>query len=154
MDPVSRQALRNTVRELANEGAAVLLSSHILSELEDMCTMVGMMSKGILVDSGKISDVISRRSSEERNLVISSLGNPMPLYEFLNNKNGINQIITSNEDIIFTFKGKDNEQAHLLKEIIEAGFLIKELQERKKSIEQILLEIDSNTTIQEQEQNQ
>ena len=119
-----------------------------------MCTMVGMMSKGILVDSGKISDVISRRSSEERNLIISSLGNPMPLYEFLNNKNGINQIITSNEDIIFTFKGKDNEQAHLLKEIIEAGFLIKELQERKKSIEQILLEIDSNTTIQEQEQNQ
>ena len=115
--------------------------------------MVGMMSKGILVDSGKINDVITRRSSEERNLVISSLGNPMPLYEFLENRNGINQIITSNEDIIFTFKGKDDEQAQLIKEIIESGFLIKGLQERKKSIEQILLEIDSNTIIQKPEQN-
>ena len=154
MDPVSRQALRNTVRELADGGAAVLLSSHILSELEDMCTMVGMMSKGILVDSGKINDVISRRSSKERNLVVSCLGNPMPLSDFLNNKPGINKIITSNEDIIFTFQGKDDEQAQLITEIIEAGFLIKGLQERKKSIEQILLEIDSTTTTQQLEQNQ
>ena len=55
MDPESRQALRYTVRQLAKDGAAVLLSSHILTELEDMCTMVGMMSRGNLVESGKIS---------------------------------------------------------------------------------------------------
>ena len=78
----------------------------------------------------------------------------MPLYDFLNNKHGINQTITSNEDIIFTFKGKDDEQAQLITEIIEAGFLIKGLQERKKSIEQILLEIDSNTPTQKLAQNQ
>ncbi len=73
MDPESRQALRYTVRQLAKDGAAVLLSSHILTELEDMCTMVGMMSKGNLVESGKISDVITRRSNDQKSLIIESL---------------------------------------------------------------------------------
>ena len=86
--------------------------------------------------------------------MVSCLGDPAPLLEFLIIKHGINQPITSNEDIIFTFKGKDGEQARLIKEIIDAGFLIKGLYERKKSIEQILLEIDSNTTTQKPEQNQ
>ena len=82
MDPESRQALRNTVRQLADEGAAVLLSSHILTELE----------------------------------------------------------------VIFSFNGDDENQAKLLASMINQGFRIKSLRERKKNIEEILLEINNPST--------
>ena len=44
MDPVSRVALRRILKELAAEGTTVIVSSHILSELSDMCTSIGFMA--------------------------------------------------------------------------------------------------------------
>src|SRR5688572_30595976 len=57
MDPMSRIALRKTLRELARDGATILASSHILSELAEMCTSVGILVKGRLVVSGTTSEV-------------------------------------------------------------------------------------------------
>ena len=146
MDPESRQALRNTVRQLADEGAAVLLSSHILTELEDMCTMVGMMSKGNLVESGKISDVITRRSNQQKSLIIESLGNLSEITNYLNSQELVGDYVINENELIFSFNGDDETQAKLLASMINQGFRIKSLRERKKNIEEILLEINNPST--------
>ena len=146
MDPESRQALRNTVRQLADEGAAVLLSSHILTELEDMCTMVGMMSKGNLVESGKISDVITRRSNQQKSLILESLGNLSEITNYLNSQELVGDYVINENELIFSFNGDDENQAKLLASMINQGFRIKSLRERKKNIEEILLEINNPST--------
>ena len=149
MDPESRKALRYTVRQLANEGAAVLLSSHILTELEDMCTMVGMMSKGNLVESGKISDVITRRSNEEKSLIIESLDDLTPIANFISTNKLVGNFLVNENELVFSFNGNDEEQVQLLNDLVVEGFRIKSLREQKKNIEQILLEMNSAPNLEE-----
>ena len=146
MDPESRQALRYTVRQLAKDGAAVLLSSHILTELEDMCTMVGMMSKGNLVESGKISDVITRRSNDQKSLIIESLDNLNEIASYISFEEFVGDYLVNENELMLSFNGNDEAQSQLLSGMINKGFRIKSLREQKKSIEQILLEMNASST--------
>ena len=57
VDPQGRVDLKNMVRDLARRGRAVLISSHILSELQEFCTSVAIMERGRLVVSGAVGDV-------------------------------------------------------------------------------------------------
>ncbi len=142
MDPVSRAALRETVRELARDGAAILVSSHILSELEDMCTMVGFMAAGKLVDSGRVDEVISRRAgSHLRNLSAISVGGVAALVEFLTEHDKTEPGEVVGDRVNFTLDGDDLAQAELLERMIGSGIKIKAYAEQRASIEQILLEL-------------
>jgi ABC-2 type transport system ATP-binding protein len=57
LDPQGTREVRTLVRELAAEGATVFLSSHLLSEIEQVCTHVGIMSRGRLVTQGTLGDL-------------------------------------------------------------------------------------------------
>jgi ABC-2 type transport system ATP-binding protein len=57
LDPQGTREVRSLVREVAAEGATVFVSSHLLSEIEQMCTHVGVMSHGRLVFQGSLDDL-------------------------------------------------------------------------------------------------
>lgn len=61
--------LRNLLKEVAAQGSTVIISSHILSELGDMCTSVGVMEKGRMVVSGTLEEV-RHRMGMVRELVV------------------------------------------------------------------------------------
>ena len=56
LDPKARLELRQLLRFLRDQGATILISSHILTELEGFCTSIGIMEKGRMVRSGRIDD--------------------------------------------------------------------------------------------------
>src|SRR6476619_232957 len=64
LDPRARVEFREIIKELRKMGKTVLISSHILPELADMCTKVGIIEKGRLVASGSVEDVIARAQGE------------------------------------------------------------------------------------------
>jgi ABC-2 type transport system ATP-binding protein len=66
LDPQGTREVRNLVREVAAEGATVFVSSHLLSEIEQMCTHVGVMSHGRLVFQGSLDDLGSASSTRLR----------------------------------------------------------------------------------------
>lgn len=57
MDPESQKTFREEIVRLASQGSAVLLSSHILSTVERLCTRVGILSKGQLIAEGSIDEI-------------------------------------------------------------------------------------------------
>jgi ABC-2 type transport system ATP-binding protein len=57
LDPQGTREVRSLVKEVASEGATVFVSSHLLSEIEQMCTHVGVMSHGRLVFQGSMDDL-------------------------------------------------------------------------------------------------
>ena len=65
LDPLTRIELRDILKGLAEQGKTVLLSSHILSELEDLVTGVVIIEKGRLVENGMLNDLITRNSSTD-----------------------------------------------------------------------------------------
>src|SRR5207249_980843 len=60
MDPQGTREIRNLVRELASEGSTVFLSTHLLSEVEQLCTHLGIISVGKVVAQGSIEDLRGR----------------------------------------------------------------------------------------------
>jgi ABC-2 type transport system ATP-binding protein len=64
MDPQGTREIRHLVHDLAREGTTVFLSSHLLSEVEQICTHAGVMSKGRLVTQGRLADL--RRGGQSR----------------------------------------------------------------------------------------
>jgi ABC-2 type transport system ATP-binding protein len=57
LDPRARIELRELIKELARMGKTIMISSHILTELSDMCNAVGVIERGELLTSGKIEDI-------------------------------------------------------------------------------------------------
>jgi ABC-type multidrug transport system ATPase subunit len=57
LDPQGTREVRTLVRELASDGTTVLLSSHLLAEIEQACSHVGIMSRGRLLRQGPIAEV-------------------------------------------------------------------------------------------------
>lgn len=66
LDPRARVELREILRELQSMGKTILLSSHILSELQDICNRVGIIERGVLVAQGSISEILDRLSHSGR----------------------------------------------------------------------------------------
>ena len=58
LDPRARIEIRSLLKELRKMGKTIMVSSHILPELADVCNKVGMIEKGVLLVSGNVSDVM------------------------------------------------------------------------------------------------
>ena len=61
LDPKARLELRNLLRSMRDQGSTILISSHILTELEGFCTSIGIMEKGRMVRSGRSMRLLPRR---------------------------------------------------------------------------------------------
>jgi ABC-2 type transport system ATP-binding protein len=66
LDPQGTREVRSLVKEVAAEGATVFVSSHLLSEIEQMCTHVGVMSHGRLVFQGSLHDLRAAQAARIR----------------------------------------------------------------------------------------
>lgn len=66
MDPQGTREIRGLVRDLAAEGTTIFLSSHLLTEIEQMCTHVGVMHKGKLLAQGTLQDFLASASPKLR----------------------------------------------------------------------------------------
>ena len=59
LDPMGRADVKKILMDLRNEGKTIFFSSHILSDVEKMCDMVGILNRGRLIESGSLSDLRS-----------------------------------------------------------------------------------------------
>lgn len=73
LDPIGRKEIKDVMRELKNEGKTVFFSSHIVSDVEEVCEKVVVIEKGKLIYQGPINSVL--QSTDDKNVEISFLGN-------------------------------------------------------------------------------
>ena len=66
LDPQGTREVRSLIRELAHDGTTVLISSHLLAEIEQVATHVGIMSTGRLLAQGPLADVLAGTSTQVR----------------------------------------------------------------------------------------
>ncbi|MCX6395807.1 MAG: ABC transporter ATP-binding protein [Propionibacteriales bacterium] len=66
LDPAGIRDMRDTIPRLAAAGVDVLLSSHILAEVQQVCTSVSILSEGTLLKTGKVSELIGESTSRTR----------------------------------------------------------------------------------------
>lgn len=124
MDPIARIQLKDILQGLRKNGTIVLISSHILTELSDMCTSVGIMHKGHMRYVGPIDEISqSMTGSSTRHILIETLPSQAEDLEKQLEEALLvvewKAIAENTWDVVFT--GDDREQAELVRSLVNAG---------------------------------
>jgi ABC-2 type transport system ATP-binding protein len=141
MDPLSRRNLRMALRLLAAEGTTVFVSSHILSELAEMCTSLCVMNRGRLLSSGTADEVRAHLGRSERTLSIGVLARREEATAWVMAQANVRSVECQAERISLGFSGSQEEQANLLEGLFAQGFRVSVCEEKKSSFEDILISV-------------
>lgn len=141
LDPLARRDLRNALRKLAKTGATVFVSSHILSELAEMCTSLCVMNRGRLLASGTVEQVRHQLGNTERTVTVTVLSEAERAAEWLSVRDRVHGLHVAGNQVIFGFDGSDDAQADLMEGLIRGGIRIRAFEEKRSSFEDILVEV-------------
>ena len=147
LDPVARIKLRQTLRRLADGGCTIIVSSHILAELSDMCSSMAIMELGRVVLSGDVA-AISRQMTVHRRLVIQTYGatvRPEPILRGHRLVVAVQPAETADGEVTDTyhvdFAGDESETVQYLAFLVGRGLPIKDFSERRLDMEEILMRV-------------
>ena len=141
LDPLARRDLRNALRRLAKTGATIFVSSHILSELAEMCSSLCVMNQGKLLASGTVDEVRHQLGNTERTLTAAVLGKAEEAAEWLSTRTGVHELQIHGQQVVFGFRGNDDDQADLMEGLINQGVRLRAFEEKRSSFEDILVEV-------------
>lgn len=141
LDPLSRREMRMALQGLARDGATVLVSSHILSELAEMCSSMCVMNQGSLLSSGTAEQVRKDLGRTERVLTAVVVGPGEAVRDWLDGRDGVSEVRVDGARVVFGFAGDDQQQAQLLSDLAAAGLGLKSFNEEESSFEDILVRV-------------
>lgn len=141
LDPRARIEMREILKELKSMGKTILISSHILPELAEMCDVIGILDQGKLVAQGTVS-AIQQQLQSEKIISVKTFDVPKTV-AFLEENPRITklEVLEDAKTIQFLFKGADEEQVALLKTAILKGIPIISLSEMESNLEDVFMEI-------------
>ena len=142
LDPRARIQLREMIRQLAADGKAILISSHILTELAEMCDLVGIIEQGRLLAVGNVAE-IQRSSAALQTTPMQArvLGGAESLAQWLAARQDIQEIRTEGELAMFEHCGDREAEARLLRDIIEADFRVVAFGSQTRSLEEVFMHV-------------
>jgi ABC-type multidrug transport system ATPase subunit len=134
LDPMGIAEIRNLIQKIAVQGKTIILASHLLDEVQKVCTHFAVLKKGTLVHTGPVDDVGKGSETVEVNADIGNLDEILLAFSgtsAINRENGSFQVTLRDG-----FKSKD-----LNKFLFDKGVVASHLVTRKKSLEKQFLEI-------------
>ena len=140
LDPRARIELREMIRQLAADGKTILVSSHILTELAEMCDRVGIIEQGRLLATGTVEE-IQRQHAPRSEVYVRILDDAERLKPWLAEHRGIEHVVVQGDRVRFIHEGGQDEQAELLREMILAGFRVAEFGSQQKSLEDVFMRV-------------
>lgn len=141
LDPRARIELRHMIRGLAAEGKSLLVSSHILTELGEMCDAIGIVERGQMLVTGTVAE-IKARLRPHIDVMIQLVDRGEALGQWLRSKPNVLKIQASDRTVRFQFATTDEaEQTQLVSSIVSAGFPVLEYGTESRSLEDVFLQI-------------
>lgn len=140
LDPRSRMEFKEIVRELREQGKTVLISSHILSELSEMCTHIGVIEQGKMLLEGSIAEIFNRINVSNP-VVISILERQDIALSILKEHSLVQTISVKDDDLMITFAGTQEQEAELLCQLIEGGVKVRGFVRSKGGLESVFMQI-------------
>lgn len=146
LDPAGIAEIRRLIKDLNRQGKTIIMASHILDEVEKVCTHVAIIQKGILKTTGTVSEILSGSPSAETvsNIEMEvSAADLSRLEATLKKLDGLTDIsLTENGYIIVCAETLSAEAIN--KYCFEQGVVLSQLNIKRKSLEKRFLEITGN----------
>jgi ABC-2 type transport system ATP-binding protein len=141
LDPIARMQFRQIIKTLQEAGMTIIISSHVLSDLAELCTSVGIMELGFLVESCRLTDLYQRLSHQQ--ILIGTRGDLEILKRELNSNSLVSdlELFVETNQIKVNFAGTEQDAADLLRSLIHAQIPIFNFQCTQEDLETIVLKL-------------
>jgi ABC-2 type transport system ATP-binding protein len=143
MDPRARIELREILRELHNLKKTILISSHILPELAEMCTHIGIIRSGELIAEGPVDAVITALSPSSHLRVRLLDSSDLDTVIKLLSASSSCTMVEADDDrsVVADFEGSESDLATLLAQIVAAGVPVTDFARESGTLEDIFLHV-------------
>ena len=139
LDPVGIAEIRTLINELASKGKTIIMASHLLDEVEKVCTHAVILKFGKQITSGPVSDILSNDD-----LVEISTSDLDQATNILKDYQGLRKITKEGELLILDFPANKANLASINAHCFQNGVVLSHLQFRRKSLETRFLELTTN----------
>ncbi len=141
LDPIARMQFREIVKTLQEAGMTILISSHVLSDLAELCSSVGIMELGYLVESTSLQNLYSRLSRQQ--IILATLGDLDALRSELCQHPDVEniEILPGSRRLRVEFSGSAEAGVTLLRSLIAAGIPLSEFHPTQEDLETIFLKL-------------
>ena len=140
LDPRARVELRELLRILSGQGKAILISSHILTELSEICDGAVIIEQGQIVTAGTLKEIASP-DVEQHTVVIRPLNRQNDLHKamlLMPNVAAVNQL---GNEIEAQITGSEETCSELLENLIQDGYRIVEFKQRGGDLESVFMNV-------------
>lgn len=139
LDPQGIHEIRSIIKQIATQGTTILLASHLLDEVEKVCSHVVVIRNGIKLYSGRVDEMTASYGIIE----LSTKSSKQELYTQLKNYDGIESV--KEEDEIFYLKlSKELSSAELNRYLMDNNIILSHLIKRRPTLEQQFLTLTNN----------
>ncbi len=138
LDPQGIHQIREIIKEIAAKGTTILLASHLLDEVEKVCTHVVVLRKGVKLYSGRVDEMISSHGFFEL-----KSNKHDALLSFLETNTSFGKV-TVEGDLITAFLNTPIKSEDFNKQLFEKDIILTHLVQRKESLEEQFLQLTDN----------
>jgi ABC-2 type transport system ATP-binding protein len=142
LDPRARVEMRELLKELQAMGKTIIISSHILSELGELCTDIGIINDGKMVASGTV-DQIMHGLHFSRVLKVRVIDEAERAADVLSECPGVTRVSWTEGVATAAFEGGDEEKHKALRALMDAGLKVVSFSEDKNSLEEVFMQVTS-----------
>jgi ABC-2 type transport system ATP-binding protein len=135
LDPAGMRDMRDMVRRLAGEGITILLSTHLMSEVEQLCNRLAIIQLGRIRYEGGLADLMARSDGRYR----LDATDPVRAAELCRTLPGLRDVVVEGESV--RFAADADAAAAVSLRLAEAGIGVKALVPGGRSLEEVFFEI-------------
>jgi len=148
LDPRARIEMRGLIKELRNMGKTIMLSSHILPELADICNKIGIIERGKLLFDGDVQAAIQKVRQRTRIDVMVADGRNAEAKTILEKEVSVDEIEHKTQDdyLLVTLREGVQDGSFIAETLIKGGFRLKMLKEEAVNLEDVFMGITKGIT--------
>ena len=143
LDPRARVEMKELLLNLHSLGKTVIISSHILSDISEMCSSIGIMNRGRLVAAGKMEDILGM-GRNEHHLIIAIKSDMEEAVKQLKETPAIELVSVREHEVVINCDGRDVEINRVVGQLMSAGVLVGGFRREESSLEALFIKLTSN----------
>ncbi|MCI0376584.1 MAG: multidrug ABC transporter ATP-binding protein, partial [Gemmataceae bacterium] len=146
--PRARIEMRGLLKELRNMGKTILVSSHILPELADICNKIGIIERGKLLFDGDVESAIKQVRQRHRLTLVIGEGRNLDAKGLIEQHSSVDTVEHKEEDdhLIVTLRDGISDGSFLAEMLVKNGYRLKMLKEEEIDLEDVFMGITKGIT--------
>ena len=140
LDPRARVEMKEVLKQLREMGKTIIISSHILPELAEMCSEIGIIDHGKLVTQGTVNEIMNK-IHKKRTVKVNLSSGKDNLIRLLKEQSSVKEIFAKCEHKEFPFEGRNEDLTAILRNIIMNGIPVFSFSENEGNLEEIFMTV-------------